>query len=210
MMANMYATSVNGATGMGPLPLSGLGFDVGSVLETAAGVLPDAWQEAGQDVLDTVTAPVRELAKTISPDAYAALDAIAQEQIDAARRGLGLPALNPSAAAAQGGTSTPGTQPGTSTAGGDTTATTPSVPEGQSIGSNVGTALDHARNVYGYVGVGVGLLGGWYVSGRLQRGKRGMRGKGNRGTGKRVAAALMMGAGVGLMAGMAGDAIARA
>ncbi len=198
MMSNMYAASLRGAANAGPMPLSGLGFDVGSVLETAAAVLPDAWQEAGQDVLDTVTAPVRDLAKTISPEAYAALDAIAQKQIDAARRELGLPAVNPGTA---GGA--PTTQPG-SGAGGDTTSSG-GAPDGRSIGGNVGTALDHARNVYGYVGVGVGLLGGWWMSGHIGKGKERMRP-----TGRRVAAALMMGVGVGLAAGIAGNAATHA
>lgn len=198
MMSNMYAASLQGATSAGPLPLSGLGFDVGSVLETAAGVLPDAWQEAGQEVLDAVTAPVRDLAKTISPEAYAALDAIAQKQIDAARRELGLPAVTGGGAA-----QAPTTQPG-SARGGDTTS--PGVvPEGMSIGSNVGTSLDHARNIYGYVGLGAGLLGGWWMSGHLGTGSRRTRP-----AGKRIAVTLMMGAGVGLMAGIAGSAIARA
>lgn len=204
-MQNMYAASVAGAANVGPLPLSGLGFDVGSVLETAAAVLPDAWQEAGQDVLDTVTAPVRDLAKTISPEAYAALDAIAQGQIDAARRELGLPALSPTAAAT--GSGAPATPP--PQRGGDTTSTTSPDPGGGSVGMNVGTALDHARNTYGYVGVGLGLLGGWWMSGHMLRSKG--AGKGRRGgTGRRIAVTLMMGVGVGLTAGIAGNAIERA
>lgn len=193
MNENGYATTLDAAmmkqpgapVGSNGAPLSGLSFDFGGVLDAAAQVLPDSWQKAGQDVIDTVTEPVKELAKTISPELYAKLDAAAQAEIDKARSGMGLPAVNPERSA---GSSTPTQQiiPGT------TTRTT----------SRTGAfGVRSVANIYGYGSAAVGAVGGWWWTGR---------GEMKKSTPKRVGVTLVLSVLCGVAGGYAGHRFAGA
>lgn len=191
MNANGYATTLDAAMmkqpaaplGSNGAPLSGLSFDFGGVLDAAAQVLPDAWQKAGQDVIDTVAEPVKELAKTISPELYAKLDAAAQAEIDKARSGLGLPPVNPERTATA---STPTQQVTTGTTPRTTTRT---------------FGLRKVANIYGYGSAAVGAVGGWWWTGR---------GEMKKSTPKRVGVSLVLSVLCGVAGGYAGHRFAGA
>ncbi|MBU3742579.1 MAG: hypothetical protein FGM24_09895 [Candidatus Kapabacteria bacterium] len=193
MMTNGYATTLDAAMmKQSPMPvmgptLSGLSFDIGGALDAAAQILPDSWQKAGQEVIDSVTEPVKEVAKTISPELYAKLDRAAQAEIDKARSSMGLPPVNPESSA---------TATGSTTAGGGTTTTTRTTGSTRSAFS-----VRRIANTYGYGSAAVGAIGGWWWTGR---------GDMKKSTGKRIGVSLIISALAGVAGGFAGYKLAGA
>ncbi|MBS1562369.1 MAG: hypothetical protein JSS89_12250 [Bacteroidetes bacterium] len=169
-------------------------FDIGSILSTAANILPDGVQAAGQSVIDTVLDPVKDMAKSISPELYATLDRAAQKQIDDARSAAGLPPVNPESvrtATAPSGSTPVATTP--NGAGRSTAAAGATTASGKSFVQRVTTP-------WGYGGAVVGAVGGWFWTGR---------GEMKKSTGKRVGVSLLIGALTGVATGFTQSMIAK-
>lgn len=173
-----------------PTPAKLNDFDIGSILSTAAGILPDGVQAAGQGIIDSALGPVKELAKSISPELYKTLDKAAQQQIDSARQAAGLPPVNPEAAVPSKGSSASAVSAGTDRSA---TAASSATPPSK-------TFVSRLVNPYGYGGAAVGLVGGWYWTGR---------GDLKKSTGKRIGVTLLIGVATGIASGLTSSALSK-
>ncbi len=158
--------------------LSGLDMDFQSILETGANLLPDGVQRTGQDIIDGVKAPAEEAIRTVAGErVLETIQTAAQQGIDAARQGAGLPPA------------TTGTTPGS-------TQTTTK----KEASTNASGATEAAASVAGSIitpwGIGGAVVGGgvtYALTGRMKKPPKGLR---------RVIASALVGVATGIVTGM--------
>ncbi len=158
--------------------LSGLGLDMQSILETGANLLPDGVQAAGQDVIDNFKKPAEEVIRSVAGErVLEAVQAGAQQGIDAVRQGAGLPPTT------SGSASPPPTAQSSETkkAGAESSS----------------AAVSAAARVMTPWGIGAAVVGGgitYAVTGRMKRPPK---------RGRRIAASALVGVAAGIVTGMA-------
>ncbi|MBN9400729.1 MAG: hypothetical protein J0I17_11180 ['Candidatus Kapabacteria' thiocyanatum] len=159
--------------------LSGLDMDFQSILETGANLLPDGVQRTGQDIIDSVKAPAEEAIRTVAGErVLETIQTAAQQGIDAARQGAGLP---------------PATTGNTTSGSTQTTAK-------KEATTNASGATEAAAAVAGSIitpwGIGGAVVGGgvtYALTGRMKKPPKGLR---------RVVASALVGVAAGIVTGM--------
>lgn len=157
--------------------LSGLGLDMQSILETGANLLPDGVQATGQDVIDDFKKPAEEVIRSVAGErVLEAVQASAQQGIDAVRQGAGLPPTTSGSASSQTGAAQSS----------ETKKAEPS-----------SAAISAAARVVTPWGIGAAVVGGgiaYAVTGRMKRPQK---------RGRRIAASALVGVAAGIVTGMA-------